>query len=251
MAIRENLQNRVVTAKKYYSFEGDTLSAKQKLASVLVSYNEVQNALSKKELESLTSDGILTPEEKIKLKDRWDSLESSYLKLVSTLEENGITDIEELDRLELLYSSLYVQIQAIFADMSIPSKVPVGLEDDLSNFADTFSSLSGILTTYLYGVQAYTVRIETVNTIVDKDTSITLTITIYKDGKEYLESSVIDMYTNVKLVSSGLKRKEGDGGTLDPAYAYKTDMRTLVIPYTAYDHSFDIYASVELSTENL
>lgn len=251
MAIRENLQDRIVTAKKYYSFEGDTLSAKQKLSSVLVSYNEVQNALSQRELETLTSDGVLTPDEKLKLKDRWDYLSSSYLKLVSALEEYGIKDIEELDRLEILYSSLYVQMQAIFADMETTSKVPADLENNLTNFSDTFNSLSGILTTYLYGVQAFSVRIETVNTVVDKDTPITLTITIYKDGKEYLDSSVIDMYRNVKLVSTGLKRKEGDSGTLDPAYSYKTTPRTLVIPYNSYEHSFDIYAFIELSTTDL
>lgn len=236
MASRITMQDSIVTGRKFVPIGSQTVSARKRLASVLSSYNETKNTLSLKEVAAIVKDNIITPEEKIALKDRWDTLSAAYTRLLSTLEDEGMTDMDGVENMQQTYSTLFAQMQNIFADMNTSSVAPDNFEDNIEKFNTAYTIVSQSYATIAYKLQAFSLRLETTAYYLAEEETAVVTATLYKGLNPYTGDKLEDIYNTLTWKVSGLKKSVDN---------YKSGL-TLVIPEEDYDNTAIISATVDL-----
>ncbi len=230
------LQNNIVTAKKFVQIGSDSVSARKKLASVLTSYEELNNKFNIIDVEKMISDETITPDEKDKLKERWDVMETSYLRLVNTLETEGLLDLEGVDNMRIAYSTLFSLMQNVLADMDSTSKVPNGFQAAIEEFNTRFNFVAQMYSALAYKIQAFRLRLETEDYYLDYGKTATVTAKLYKGTDEYKGDEEESIFSSIVWRGEGLKN----------AVNTYIDGRSLKVPYTDFEQTFYVSATVSL-----
>lgn len=236
MSNRITLQNDVVTAKKFVQIGTDSISAKKRLASALTSYAELNNRFNIKEVESMLNDKILSPSEKVSLKSRWETMESSYIRIYNTLEAEGLLDLEGMDELRIAYSNLASMLQNVFADMNSSSSAPEGLQPAIEEFNMRFNFISQTYSALAYKIQSYSLRLETSDYFLEWGKPATITAKLYKGADEYKGEEEDNIFSTLSWRGQGLKN----------AVDTYVSGRTLVVPYEDFEQTFYVSATVNL-----
>lgn len=230
------LQNNIVTAKKFVQIGSDSVSARKKLASVLTSYEELNNKFNIIDVEKMISDETITPDEKDKLKERWDVMETAYLRLVNTLETEGLLDLEGVDAMRIAYSTLFSLMQNVLADMDSTSKVPNGFQAAIEEFNTRFNFVAQMYSALAYKIQAFRLRLETEDYYLDYGKTATVTAKLYKGADEYKGDEEESIFSSIVWRGEGLKN----------AVDTYIDGRSIKVPYTDFEQTFYVSATVSL-----
>ena len=230
------LQNNIVTAKKFVQIGSDSVSARKKLASVLTSYEELNNKFNIIDVEKMISDETITPDEKDKLKERWDVMETAYLRLVNTLETEGLLDLEGVDAMKIAYSTLFSLMQNVLADMDSTSKVPNGFQAAIEEFNTRFNFVVQMYSALAYKIQAFRLRLETEDYFLDYGKTATVTAKLYKGADEYKGDEEESIFSSIVWRGEGLKN----------AVDTYIDGRSIKVPYTDFEQTFYVSATVSL-----
>ncbi len=238
---RITMQDSIVTARKFVQIGSDPVSARKKLASALASYQEASTRFNIKEVEEYLKDDSLSPAEKVALKSRWDTMEAAYLRLMNTLETEGLKDMNGVDAMQIAYSTLAGMLQNVFADMTTTSPAPSGLQEAIEAFNIKFNIVSQSYSALAYRIQSYQLRLETSDYYLGYGETATITAKLYKGGVEYTGEKESTIFSTLTWSSSGLKN---DINTY-------IDGRSLKVPYSDFETTFYVNARVSLPIEIL
>lgn len=233
---RITMQDSVVTAKKFVQIGSDSVSARKKLASALSAYEELNNKFNILDVEKMLSDETLSPDEKVQLKSRWDTMETAYLRLVNTLESEGLMDLEGVDAMRIAYSTLFAMMQNVFADMDSSSKAPSGFQAAIEEFNTRFNFVAQMYSALAYKIQAFRLRLETSDYYVEYGKTATVTAKLYKGVDEYTGDQESEIFDSIVWRGEGLKN----------AVDTYIDGRSIKVPYTDFDQTFYVSATVSL-----
>lgn len=243
MSNRITMQDNIVTGRKFVPIGSGTISARKRLANILTSYKDVNNRFSMLLIKDITNDNVITPEEKTLLKTRWDELSSAYTRLIQTLEDSGLGDMNEVAKLKEAYATVYLQLQNILADMNTSSSVPPGFENNLNSFNEWFNIVSQSFATISYGLSFYDLRVSSSSYYLEEGGIAVLTATLYKGSEEYTGEYLKDIMDTISWTSTGIHEHDGFDG--DPVNYYKSGY-SVRVPYSAFDVEFSVRATVNI-----
>ena len=148
MAKQQDFENRIVTGGKFIERAGGGLSLKEKLARLSNTVISSNYNASFKELNSITSDNTVTPNEKISLKQEWEYIKSAFANMTANVTKMGADTSDEYIALKNAYDNLADVIEPILEDMNKTSQltVPVG------QYIEAYSSSANVLNIYLASV---------------------------------------------------------------------------------------------------
>lgn len=242
MSNRITMQNNIVTAKKFVQIGSDgNVSMKKRLADILSSYEELNNKFSIKEVEDMLLDNSISPDEKLVLKERWQTMSSSYFSLISTLESAGLDDMEGVQELKNAYSNLYANFVIVLSDMNSSSVPPDGFESNISTFNEKFNLVSQQYITLTIKTRAYSLMLETNNYYLAEEETAIITAKLYKGSEEYTGDDESEIFSTLTWSGKGLN---------DDVTTYM-DGRSLKIPYNAFNETFYVSATVNLPLTGL
>lgn len=242
MSNRITMQNNIVTAKKFVQIgtEGN-ISMKKRLADVLSSYEELNNKFSMREVQDILFDNSISPDEKLVLKSRWQTMSDSYITLINTLESAGLDDLEGVEDLKDAYTNLYANFAQIFTDMESASTPPTNFEDNISTFNEKFNLVSQLYSTLVFKTQAYDLRLETNHYYLSEGETAIVTAKLYKGSDEYTGDKESDIFSSLTWSGAGLKN----------AVDTYIDGRSVKVPYDDFEKTFYLSATVNLPVEIL
>lgn len=242
MSNRITMQNNIVTAKKFVQIgtEGN-ISMKKRLADVLSSYEELNSKFSIKEVQDMLFDNSISPEEKLVLKERWQTMKDSYLTLINTLESAGLDEMEGVQALKDAYTNLYVNFSQLFADMESTSTPPDGFEDNITTFNEKYTLVSQLYSTLVFKTQAYALKLETTSYYLKEGETAIVTAKLYKGADEYTGDMESDIFSTLSWSGAGLKN----------AVDTYIDGRSVKVPYDDFEKTFYLSATVNLPIEIL
>lgn len=154
MAInRTNLTDTVVTARKFVQVGKDVETAKSKLRAIsaAISSSEVSNLMDA--VNNLTIDSKITPEEKILLRDEWDSIKSAFAEAESAAISLEIEDSDNFQNLKTAYDNLNAQIEYILRDMNSATIIGNEFSIIFNAYISEASSFNSFMTAAREGIQ--------------------------------------------------------------------------------------------------
>ncbi len=150
MADRINLEVNHITAGKFVPVGNQDLSLKQKIRAIGQTVSSNSDSIKISILEGLANDNVLSPEEKIVLRQELDYIITGYAMIEKNVKEIGLENSKEFQDYKKVYEELLATIEPVLEDMTTSSNVD-------SNFLDIFrkySSYANVLNNYLIAYQA-------------------------------------------------------------------------------------------------
>lgn len=240
MSKRITYQNNVVTAKKFVQIGTDSVSARRQLSDILAAYAEVNNAKKFADVEKMISDDTLTPEEKVLLKERWESISSAYRRLLQSLENSGLSGIYGVSDLEDAYGEVYVMVENIFTNMDSATKVPSGFEDKWSLLQEQMNIVSQTYANLTIKVQEFRLLLETNHYYPAEGETTIITASLYRGTTAYTGDDLDTIMATIQWETKGLT---------DPDSLI--DGATITVPYDSFDETFVVSATVSIPVEDL
>ena len=240
MSKRITYQNNVVTAKKFVQIGTDSVSARRQLSDILAAYAEVNNAKKFADVEKMISDDTLTPEEKVLLKERWESISSAYRRLIQSLENSGLSGIYGVSDLEDAYGEVYVMVENIFTNMGLATKVPSGFEDKWSLLQEQMNIVSQTYANLTIKVQEFRLLLETNHYYPAEGETTIITASLYRGTTAYTGDDLDTIMATIQWETKGLT---------DPDSLI--DGATITVPYDSFDETFVVSATVSIPVEDL
>lgn len=145
MAKQLDYENKIVTAGRFIERGGKQFSLTQKLKnlSFMVSSGSTNTAI--KELEKITSDNVVTPDEKISLKQEWEYIQAAFASISATVTKMDKEESEEYLNLKTAYEELASAIEPILSDMNSTSE----LTEPINPYIENYTSSASVLNIYL------------------------------------------------------------------------------------------------------
>ena len=196
MAIRVNMQNRIVTAGRFDPIEGDSISLRQKLSrlSSVVSSSNLGAQISG--IQRITSDMRVTVAEKPLLKEEWEHIKNSFNLMASTVEDMGLESTEQYNSFVSAYEALGKVMEDIFADMTKDTVLTQDIQVLISAYNQAATSLNNFITgasnSLLRELSKYSLDIEA-PLMIDPNGSMTVTAIVrYFDDDTGLDAELPD-----------------------------------------------------------
>lgn len=196
MAVRYNLQNKVVTAGEFVPIKGDTISLLQKITRLSQAVTSQSLGTQISAIASITSDNIVTASEKLALKEEWEYIVNSYNMMASNVEEMGLESTEPYANFVSAYEALRTVMESILSDMSSDTSIAVDVNVLVTAYNQAASALNTFLTTasstMLKELSKYSLDIECPYSV-DPDGSVTVKAVIrYYDEATGLDAELTD-----------------------------------------------------------
>ncbi len=240
MSNRITYQDNVVTAKRFVQIGSDPVSARRKLNEALLAYKEIDNTLAFKEVEKMVSDNSITPDEKVALKERWDTVTASYTGLIRSLENSGMTDLQGVDELKVKYAEVYILVEQILADMESTTETPKGFTNKWDSLREQLYAVSQTYSALAYKLQEFRLLLETNHYYLGEEETAVITATLYKGVKVYAGDDLEAIVGTIKWTIIGLTNPE----------KYISGM-TVSVPYDDFDTAIYVSATVDIPVEDL
>ena len=240
MSNRITYQDNILTAKKFVQIGTDSVSARRQLNDILLAYKEIDNSLAFKEVEKMVRDNSITPDEKLELKARWETVSSAYTRLLQSLENSGLSGVYGVEDLKGKYAEVYVLMEQIFTDMESATETPIGFLDKWNALQEQLDIVSQTYSNLAYKVQEYKLRLETNHYYLGVGETAVITATLYKGLTAYTGEYLDEIMATIQWEVHGL--------TNPSQYISGT---TVSVPYAAFDQSFYLSATVSIPIEDL
>lgn len=146
--------------------------------SQTVSNNNTNSSLQG--IQQITSDSVVTPQEKRQLAKEWEHIQAAYNSTVAMVEDLGVNPDEFL-KFKAVYAQLSALMNEILADMNSSSKVDGGLEATIQAYQSAATILQNWINSYNNNVTAdiSSYRFEVEHTPVSPTLEDTLTFVAY------------------------------------------------------------------------
>ena len=243
MSNRINQQTNVITAGKFVKIGTDSVSARSKLRNVLSSYVQLQNTLETADVQKILLDNKITPEEKVTLKERWDSLSAAYSSLLSALQDNGLEGMTGVAELRNYYSSLYVNIQNLLADMDSESAAPSNFQSNFDAFNQQLTIVSQAYANVAYRVNEFKVQLTTSHYYLGEGETAEIKAELYKGISKYSGTDYDSIMDTIDWTVTGAtvwsETSDEDGNPL------------VKIPYENFENEVHVSATVQMTYEEL
>lgn len=240
MSNRITYQDNVVTAKRFVQIGSDPVSARRKLNEALLAYKEIDNSLAFKEVEKMVSDNSITPDEKIALKERWETVTASYNGLLRSLENSGLSAIYGVDALKTKYAEVYILVEQIIADMESTTQTPTGFTDKWDSLREQLYAVSQTYSNLAYKLQEFRLLLETNHYYLAEGEQAVISATLYKGVKAYAGDDLASIVGTIKWTITGLTNPD--------QYISGTYVK---VPYSAFEKAFYVSATVDIPIEDL
>lgn len=240
MSNRITYQDNILTAKKFVQIGTDQVSARRQLNDILLAYKEIDNSLAFKEVEKMVRDNSITPEEKVELKARWETVSAAYTRLLQSLENSGLTGVYGVQDLKDKYAEVYVLMEQIFTDMESATETPTGFLDRWNALQEQLDIVSQTYSNLAYKIQEYKLRLETNHYYLAVGETAVITATLYKGLTAYTGEYLDSIMATIQWEVHGLD---------DPSKYISG--ATISVPYAAFDQSFYVSATVSIPIEDL
>lgn len=190
MAIRINEGLNTVTAGAFVQIGGKSVDLREKISRVGQVVSNAKTDESLNNLQTITSDGVITPSEKAQIKKEWEHIQAAYNSTVSMVEDLGVNPDEYLS-FQSAYNSLKAMMDSILSDMSSSSNTDGSLDSLLQAYQSSATILQNWINSYSNDLTAnlsdYSLRVSHTPQYPTLDSTITFTAYIYIKGIDKTE----------------------------------------------------------------
>ena len=168
MATRKDYANNIVTARKFVTLGSDNLEAKMKLNSLKYNLGTIDLKKQTDDIAKIFGDKVVTPEEKVYLKSRWNSLYVSFERLRKDIESvfSDAYTLDELAHLSALVTEIGYEIANITMDMESSTTVDSSIDSKINEFILKYNELSQIFSANILELLRYDLTIRSSSGIV-------------------------------------------------------------------------------------
>ena len=184
MATRKDYANNIVTARKFVTLGSDNLEAKMKLNSLKYNLGTIDLKKQTDDIAKIFSDNVVTPEEKVYLKSRWNSLYVSFERLRKDIESvfSDAYTLDELAHLSALVTEIGYEIANITMDMESSTTVDSSIDSKINEFILKYNELSQIFSANILELLRYDLTIRSSSSSYFKDSYVIVEPVLKKDG---------------------------------------------------------------------
>ena len=184
MATRKDYANNIVTARKFVTLGSDNLEAKMKLNSLKYNLGTIDLKKQTDDIAKIFSDKVVTPEEKVYLKSRWNSLYVSFERLRKDIESvfSDAYTLDELAHLSALVTEIGYEIANITMDMESSTTVDSSIDSKINEFILKYNELSQIFSANILELLRYDLTIRSSSSSYFKNSYVIVEPVLKKDG---------------------------------------------------------------------
>lgn len=192
------------------------------------------------EIGKITSDNIVTPEEKVRLLEEWNYIKASFASITSSVTSMGELESVEYKEFEKAFNELKAVIEPVLVDMDKPSEITSSITTALEKYSSSANTLN-IYTSLINNNVLKEISDLTVRVVVEQpdirpgDNAVfKAEVLVYKDGWPVpIPPEVKELYRDPDGLYRKLYQWKITGTKRDPYWTDDSQGKEIVtIPYS-------------------